>query len=164
MLNPYSWVGPALCALSACIIIIAPTYCIARRCFPSFESKSLLRKRIKQLEDNLGDAKHESVMLNNRLLEAVEANHVFGNMRDQMDCLQERLSDVESRHATAMKEIEFWRSKDDVAAAADIYYTLCLDYKDEIARFGSVIAWVDHLKSMHDYVKPLAGMIHHDEN
>ena len=162
-MNPYFWGDLTMLGVVIVIVLAAPAYWLFRRYFPAGESRAVLRQQITELENELAKSQRDSVALNGRLLEAAENNHAYEEMQGQLEGLQGQLSDVEGRYAVAEKEIEFWRCKDDVTAAADIYYTLCLDYKDEIARFGSVIAWVDHLKSVYDQVKPIAGMIQHDD-
>lgn len=162
-MNPHFWSDVAMLGVVVTGVVAAPAYWLFRRQFPSGESRAVLRQQITQLENDLAKSKREGAALTSRLLEAAENSHTYEEMQSQLTGLQEKLSDVEGRYADAEKEIEFWRCKDQVAAAADVYYTLGLDYKEEIARFGSVIAWVDHLKSVYDQVKPIAGMIHHDD-
>ncbi len=162
-MNPYFWSDVGMLCLVVVIILAAPALWLFRRYFPTGESRAVLRQQITQLENELAKAQRDNVTLNSRLLEAAENNHAYEEMQGQLEGLHAQLSDMEGRYAGAEKEIEFWRCKDQVTAAADIYYTLGLDYKDEIARFGSVIAWVEHLKSVYDQVKPVAGMIQHDD-
>lgn len=162
-MNPYFWSDVGMLCLVVVIILAAPALWLFRRYFPTGESRAVLRQQITQLENELAKAQRDNVTLNSRLLEAAENNHAYEEMQGQLEGLHVQLSDMEGRYAGAEKEIEFWRCKDQVTAAADIYYTLGLDYKDEIARFGSVIAWVEHLKSVYDQVKPVAGMIQHDD-
>lgn len=162
-MNPHNWSDVGMLGVVVVIILMAPALWLFRRYFPTGESRAVLRQQITQLENELAKSQRDAVALNSRLLEAAENSHTYEEMQGQLSGLQEKLSDVEGRYADAEKEIEFWRCKDQVAAAADIYYTLGLDYKDEIARFGSVISWVDHLKSVYDQVKPIAGMIQHDD-
>lgn len=163
-MNPYFWSDVTMLGIVVVVILAAPAYWLFRRYFPTGESRAVLRQRITQLENELAHARLDAVALNGRLLDAAENNHAYEEMQGQLEGLQDKLSDVEGRYADAEKEIEFWRCKDQVTAAADIYYTLGLDYKDEIARFGSVISWVDHLKSVYDQVKPIAGMIQNDDS
>lgn len=87
-----------------------------------------------------------------------EGKSVSFELAAAMMRVKEELGDL----AAAIESSGVPRSGQIVRAAADAYYTLGLDYKEEIARFGSVIAWVDHLKSVYDQVKPIAGMIQHD--
>ncbi len=162
-MNPYFWSDVGMLCLVVVIILAAPALWLFRRYFPTGESRAVLRQQITQLENELAKVQRDNVTLNSRLLEAAENNHAYEEMQGQLEGLHAQLSDMEGRYAGAEKEIEFWRCKDQVTAAADIYYTLGLDYKDEIARFGSVIAWVEHLKSVYDQVKPVAGMIQHDD-
>lgn len=162
-MNPHFWSDVGMLGVVVVIILMAPVYWLFRRYFPTGESRAVLRQQITQLENELAKSQRDAVALNSRLLEAAENNHTYEEMQGQLSGLQEKLSDVEGRYADAEKEIEFWRCKDQVTAAADIYYTLGLDYKDEIARFGSVLSWVEHLKSVYDQVKPVAGMIQHDD-
>lgn len=161
-MNPYVWSDLWLLVIVAVVVFAGPAYWALRHFFPSSESRAVLRQQIAQLEGDLAKSRREHIVLNSRLLEAAENNHAYEEMQGQLSGLQEKLTDVEERYAGAEKEIEFWRCKDQVTAAADCYYTLGLDYKDEIAAHGSVIAWVDHLKSIYDQVKPIAGMIQHD--
>lgn len=162
-MNPYVWSDLALFGIVVVVILSAPAYWLFRRFFPAGESKAILRQQITRLENEVDAARRENIVLNSRLLEAAESNHAYEEMQGELAGLQAKLFEVEGRYADAETEIEFWRCKDQVSAAADIYYTLGLDYKEEIARFGSVIAWVEHLKSVYDQVKPVAGMIQHDD-
>ena len=162
-MNPHFWSDLALFGIVVVVILSVPVYWLFRRFFPAGESKAILRQQITRLENEVDAARRENIVLNRRLLEPAESNHAYEEMQGELAGLQAKLSDVEGRYADAEAEIEFLRCKDQVSAAADIYYTLGLDYKEEIARFGSVIAWVEHLKSVYDQVKPVAGMIQHDD-
>lgn len=162
MSNLYVWSDVALAGVIGAAIFAVPAYWVFRKFFPVGDSKAVLTQIIAQRDAELRLVRKESANLSTQLMESVENNHSYEEMKREVEGLTSRLSDVEGRYADAEREIEFWRNKDNITAAADIYYTLCLDYKDEIARFGSVIAWVDHLKSIHDQVKLLAGILQHD--
>lgn len=111
------------------------------------------------LERKLAKQKGEIASLNDKLYMIVNRRDnekvSLDNLNEHMAELSSQLSGLETKNAEAAEEIEFWRNKGGVTAAADTYYMLCLDYKDEIATFGSLVAYVEHLHSIKQAVKQI---------
>ena len=81
------------------------------------------------------------------------------SLRMEIDTVRAMLDKERTSHLNTVNEleaahteIEFWRTKERVSAAADTYYMLCLEH--DIPQGGSLVDYVD---SMRDELKKLKG-------
>ena len=133
LLHCYAWELIALClAIIGLIILLAMTY----YCKNAERNEHLAR--IDQLERTL--RQHDGVedMLRGYLKAERERSAKYIQIEKDIGQANDKLRDIEGRYAEAEKEIEFWRCKDSVSAAADAYYTLGLIIKTRLP--GSVLS------------------------
>ena len=142
-LNPATWTHISLWI--GMFFIVVPAMLMLLAVAGSGDSKRVLQQQNELLQDKLNQAYAN----HSKTLEQLAGAHLARDQYDRamaaLETVNANVEALEARCAEAEKEVEFWRTKDNVSAAADVYYTLCQDYRDECNKYGGLTQFVDYL-------------------
>lgn len=152
-LNPATWTHISL--WTGMFFIVTPAMLMLLAVAGSGDSKRVLQQQNEYLQGQL----NRSYANHRRTIEQLATAHLAREQYDRamaaLETVNANVTALEARCAEAEKEVEFWRTKDNVSAAADVYYTLCQDYRDECDKHGGLTQFVDHL---YDLAKSREGL------